>query len=90
MLLKRVLAGEKTVDQGLRTIAAARRRAARVIKGLRRLGNTEEAIALSVRFRQVVKQMRGAEISREASCLFSELTIAMHELNVTLSRDFLP
>ena len=89
-LLKNVKAGEVKVSAALRQIEKARSRAENVRQLLRKLGDKDEQVALSVRFRRTAKRVQDSEINRPTADLFSELTLANHELNFLLSEVFYP
>ncbi len=88
-LFKTVLAGQVTTEAALRTIRPARQRAANVRLLLRALGDTEEQAALSLRFRRLNKRIE-AGTDDETANTFAELTLALHDLNLFLRREFLP
>jgi hypothetical protein len=85
-----VAAGKNTLEQGLRLIKKARTRAERVRRLLRRLGDQDETVALSIRFRRMRARFERGLENDEAIDTFGELTLATHELNLLLSEVFLP
>jgi uncharacterized protein len=90
LLLQTALAGNIAEPAAQRIIRTARRRADRVRKLLRELGDTREKLALSKRFRRVQKRMETHPFEREAADTFGELTLAVHDLNCLLSDAFYP
>ena len=88
LLLKAVKAGRIETVAALRTIRSARRRAEKVKRLLRELGDDEEHVALSARFRRVKKRVEKGTPDLKTAELFGELTLAMHDLNVVLSAEF--
>jgi Fe-S-cluster containining protein len=89
-LLKNVKEGEVKVPAALRQIEKARARAEKVRQLLRKLGEKDEHVALSVRFRRTAKRLQEAKIDRATAAVFSELTLATHDLNLFLSEVFYP
>jgi hypothetical protein len=89
-LLKNVNAGDVKVSVALRTIEKARARAERVKQLLRKLGDKDESVALSLRFRRAAKRFQQTKISPQTAETFGELTLANHDLNLTLSENFYP
>lgn len=90
LLLKSVKAGSTDTARALRIIRNARRRVDTVKRLLRELGNAEEAVALSKRFRKVKRQLETGAWDDETADKFGELTLAVHDLNVLLSEAFYP
>ncbi len=89
-LLKSVLAGSTSPDAAGKTIRKAAKRAEKVRKLLRVLGNVDEAMPLSKRFQRVKKQMDMGSFDHQSAGVFGDLSMAMHELNVLLSDEFYP
>jgi hypothetical protein len=85
-----VSAGRIEAAAALRSIRAARQRADHVRRLLRELGDGEEHVALSVRFRRITKKFEMNEPDGGASGLYSQLTLAMHDLNLLLREKFYP
>jgi hypothetical protein len=88
-LLKAALANKVEVEVALRSIRIARERAEQVRRLLRELGDTNEHLALSLRFRKVKKRMECGALAETAET-FAALTLAVHDLNVILSESFYP
>ena len=89
-LLKSVSSGEISNDQAVTIIDNARTRAAKVDRLLQKLGDSDEHSALVLRFRRTSKALLNAPTVRETAALFSELTLAMHRLNLLLNQKFYP
>jgi Fe-S-cluster containining protein len=89
-LLKRVNEGLLSPDAALKTIRSAKQKSEKVRRLLRALGCADEHVALSVRFRRLNRRIQSEALDEERADTFGELTIAVHELNVILSREFYP
>jgi Fe-S-cluster containining protein len=90
LLLRDVKAGDLEADAARRIIRDARRRVDKVKKLLRELGDADEHIALSIRFRKMKRRLETSELDDERADRFGELTLAVHDLNVLLSGRFYP
>jgi len=88
LLLRDVNAGRMDRAAALRVIRTARQRAERVKRLLMELGDDEEHVALSIRFRRIKRRMERQASDDEAVEIFSRLTLAVHELNVLLREAF--
>jgi len=89
-LLKKVHQDELELPAALRTIRSAQQRAAKVRRLLRELGDTDESLALSLRFKRVRRRLEYGSASDIAIETYADLALAVHELNVVLSREFYP
>ena len=89
-LLQAAQAGKVAIPTALRTIRTTRARVEKVRKLLQALGDTDEHMPLSRRFRRTVRRMETENRERAQASVFSELTMAYHELNLRLSRSFYP
>ena len=89
-LLKSVLAGKTDFPAASRVVRAAQKRADKVRKLLRELGDNNETLSLSKRFQRVKKQMESTGFDEETAGTFGDLSIAVHELNMLLSEAFYP
>jgi Fe-S-cluster containining protein len=89
-LLKQVRAGSLDEFSALQTITRARTRADAVRQLLRDLGNTDEHLALNLRFRRVTRRMESFAPDEGSLDNFGKLTLAVHDLNVLLSESFYP
>jgi len=88
LLLKSVNAGHTDSVEARRIIRTARGRADKVKRLLRALGDNAEATALSIRFRQTARRIEKGGLPQETARLFGELTLAVHDLNLILSKEF--
>jgi len=88
--LKSVQAGEIDPATALRTIERARQGADRVRSLLRRLGDANEDVALSVRFNRLKRRLERDCRNDETAENFAHLTLAVHELSLLLSTKFYP
>ena len=89
-LLQDVLAGRMEADAALRTIRATLWRAGEVKELLRELGDTEETLALSLRFQRMRKRLEAGTDDEETADIYSRLTLAVHDLNLRLRQSFYP
>jgi uncharacterized protein len=90
LLRKGVNTGRTNTGAALRIILTARARADKVRRLLRTLGNHDENVALSARFRKTTRQFAGADLDDETAESYSQLTLAVHDLNLLLSEAFYP
>jgi Fe-S-cluster containining protein len=90
LLLKNVNSGRTNTAAALRIIHNARQRVEKVKRLLRDLGNTEEGLALSKRFRKVKRRVESSALDEDSAEKFGDLTLAVHDLNVLLSEAFYP
>lgn len=89
-LFKAVAAGKMETSAALRIISQARQRADKVVRLLRRLGDMEEHVALSVRFRRLKRRVEAEAIDEVTAELYGQLTLAVHDLNLLLGTAFYP
>ena len=89
-LLTSVQNGETKPASALRTIEKARIRAEKVRELLRLLGDADEKVALSLRFRKTARRLQEGECNPRTADTFSQLTLATHDLNLILSEKFYP
>jgi uncharacterized protein len=89
-LFKAVAAGTTASVAAKRIIRSTLQQAERVKSLLRQLGDTEETLALSLRFQRIQKQMHRDGPDEAAAEVYSELTLAVHDLNMSLRREFYP
>jgi Fe-S-cluster containining protein len=89
-LFKSVAAGQTTVAAALRTIRIARRRAERVRTLLRALGDTNEQVALGLRFKRLRRRIESAPPDDAMAETYADLTLAAQDLNVLLAQSFYP
>jgi Fe-S-cluster containining protein len=89
-LLKKVSTKKMENSTALRVIRTTRRRVDKVKRLLRKLGDADEHVALSVRVRRMTRRMESSFSENGSAELFGELTLASHALNVLLSEEFYP
>ena len=89
-LLKNFNARNIEADAALRIIRRARRQAEKVMRLLRELGDADEHKPLTARFRQMQRRMETCELDEASADRFGELTLAVLDLQVLLSGEFLP
>jgi uncharacterized protein len=90
VLFKSVKAGRTEPAAALRIIRAARNRADKVRRLLRTLGDTDEHLPLSTRFRHVGKRLQEHDLDEETADTYAQLTLAAHDLNLLLGDAFYP
>jgi hypothetical protein len=88
LLLKEVHGGRMDIATAQRTIRLAQGRVRKVKNLSRKLGDTDEQLALGKRFRRMKKQLEHGAPDDETAAAFGELTLAFHDLNVLLSESF--
>lgn len=88
LLFQATARGEVEIPAALRTIRTAHRRANAAVDLLRRLGDENEAIALSLRFQRTQRRLERALPDEETAALYSDLTLAVHDLNLLLREKF--
>jgi hypothetical protein len=90
VLLKSVQAGRTESATALRIIRTARERADKVRRLLCALGDTDEQLPLSARFRRTGKRMKEHDLDEETADLYGQLTLAVHDLNLLIGDAFYP
>jgi Fe-S-cluster containining protein len=90
LLLKNVNAGRLERAAASRFIRTARERAEKVRALLRELGDSDEGIALSLRFQRAAKRYEQAPLTDGKAETYADLTLAVHDLNMLLSEAFYP
>jgi len=90
VLLKSVQAGHTEPAAALRIIRTARERADKVRRLLGALGDADDQLPLSARFRQMGKRLEERELDEETADTYAQLTLAVHDLNLLLSDAFYP
>jgi Fe-S-cluster containining protein len=90
VLLKSVKAGRTEPAAALRIIRTARDRADKVRRLLCALGDTDEQLPLSARFRRTGKRLKESALDDDTAELYGQLTLAVHDLNLLLSDAFYP
>jgi hypothetical protein len=84
-----VLAGEKDEPAALRVVRSTRQKADQVRRLMRELGDPHEHMALSVRFRRLQRRLERGFPDEASAARFADLTLAVHDLNLLLHREFL-
>jgi Fe-S-cluster containining protein len=90
VLLKSVKAGHTEMAAALRIIRTARDRADKVRSLLCALGDTNEQLPLSARFRRMGKRLQERDLDEETADTYAQLTLAVHDLNLLLGDAFYP
>jgi Fe-S-cluster containining protein len=88
LVLKGVKAGQIKSTDALKLIRSALRRVKKVKQLLHQLGDADETLALSQRFRRVQRKLESCPLDKETAQIFGELTLAVHDLNLLLSERF--
>ena len=57
---------------------------------LRALGDQDEQVALSVRFRRTTTRLKAMDLDEETAETYGELTLAVHDLNLLVHEAFYP
>lgn len=89
-LLKRVMSAAISVTAATRRIRNAKKRVEKVRALLQELGCHDEHLPLGTRFRRMNERIHHAAIDEVRAQRFGELTLAIHDLNVILAREFYP
>ena len=89
-LFKSLKAGHNDYASALEIVVTAQKRAEKVKKLLRELGETDETLALSKRFQRVKRRMENDFNDETSVDIYALLTLATHELNYLLSEAFYP
>jgi hypothetical protein len=90
LLLKNVREGRVGRAEASRIVKVARERAEKVRTLLRELGDSDEQIALSLRFQRAAKRFESAPLTDDNADIYADLTLAVHDLNMLLSEAFYP
>jgi Fe-S-cluster containining protein len=90
VLLKSVKAGRTEAGAALRIVRTARERANKVRRLLHALGDTDEQLPLSARFRRAGKRLQERDLDEETADTYGQLTLAVHDLNLLLGDAFYP
>jgi uncharacterized protein len=90
LLLKSVKAGRTRSPAALAIIRDARKRAEKVRRLLRALNDTDEDVALNVRFKRAARRLEAAAMEKQVADTYGRLTLAVHDLNLLLSEQFYP
>jgi uncharacterized protein len=81
-LFKEAKAGRTTFDAALPVVKQARRRADKVRRLLRELGDTDEHRALGERFHRTSERMEAGDADEAAKATFADLSLAVHHLRL--------
>ncbi len=87
-LLQSVAAGKLEVAAALRTIKQARQRAEKVRALLRALGEDNEHLPFSRRYRRVKQRIESGPLDDETAANYADLSMAVHDLNFLLHQSF--
>ncbi len=87
-VFKGAQAGRIKHPAALRLVKQARRRADKVRRLLRELGDTEEHLPLSERFRRTKRRLESGIADEAAGNMFAELSLAVHQLNLLAHEKF--
>ncbi|MCX6925786.1 MAG: hypothetical protein NT154_21645 [Verrucomicrobia bacterium] len=74
----------------MRIIRTARERADKVRRLLQALGDHDEQVPLGARFRRMGKHLKERELDAGEADIYSQLTLAVHDLNLLLGEAFYP
>jgi len=88
LLLKSLQAGRVEYSEALRIVSSTKRNVQRVLRLLRELGDADEPADLRTRFLRVSRWVEMGAPTKAQAALFSDLTLAFHELDQTLRRSF--
>lgn len=87
--MKQAIRGEVTPSVALRRIRNAQRLAERVRNLLQETGHMDDSLALTQRYRAVMRQPIQLSSTDDEAALRGELMLAMHELMECVHNDFL-
>ena len=87
-VFKAAQAGRITSAAALKLVKQARRRADKIRRLLRQLGDTEEHRPLSERFRRTQRRLESGIAAKAAADTFAELGLAIHGLNLLAHEKF--
>ncbi len=87
-VFKDVRAGRIPFADALRLVKQARRRADKIRRLLRKLGDTEERRPLGDRFRRTQRRLESGIVDEVAGATFAELGVAVHHLNLLAHEKF--
>lgn len=87
-VFKDLEAGRKTFAASLRLVGQARRRADKVRRLLRELGDTEEHRSLGERFHRTSERLESGQADAAAKDKYADLSLAMHQLKLQAHAKF--
>lgn len=88
LLLKSIHSGQRERSAALELIRTAKAQAELVLGLLRKLGDSNEDLALNTRFRRTSRRLEEGKCDGETASLFGDLTLAVQDLNLLLSEFF--
>src|SRR6185437_11962352 len=88
LLLKSVKSGQTDRSAASRIVRSALQRVKKVKRLLQELGDSEEGLALSKRFRRMKRKLEIGPLDEVSAEKFGELTLAVHDLNMLLGEAF--
>lgn len=89
-LFQAVRAGKVEVPTAQRRIRATLLRAEKIRRFFQVLGDTEESLAFSLRFRRIQQRMENGGGDDDTMETYAQLTLAVHDLNRVLRQEFYP
>jgi uncharacterized protein len=89
-LFQAVQAGNVEVAAALRVIRATALRAEKVRRIFNALGDRDEGIAFSLRFRRMQRRMEAGGWDDDTIEAYAQLTLAVHDLNLVLRQNIYP
>ncbi|MFM8468537.1 MAG: YkgJ family cysteine cluster protein [Limisphaerales bacterium] len=94
-LFQAVATGKTEADAALKVIRQTRQQADKVRRLLRELGDADEGVALTKRFKRVKRKFDAGELpagldTETAYDRFAELSLAVHEMDLRLRAKFYP
>lgn len=81
-VLKEAKAGRITFAAALKLVRQARRRADRIRRLLRELGDTDEHLGLGERFHRTSERLESGQADAAAKARFADLSLAMHRFKL--------
>lgn len=90
LLLGRAIAGQIEISKAVRAINQALAALAKVTGLLEGLGESNSRLSVRERFQGVARRLHRSSPGANEAKMFSELTLAMHQLNLKLGKWFYP
>lgn len=87
-VFKDVKGGRTTLGSALRVVGQARRRADRIRRLLRELGDTDEHLALGERFHRTSERLESGQADPAANARFADLSLEVHRLKLQAHAKF--
>jgi Fe-S-cluster containining protein len=88
LLLKKVKTGQLQTPVALQIIRTTSDRAETVRELLRELGDNEETLPLATRFKRTSRRLEKVGLDSQAGEIYAQLTLAFHDLNLMLQKEF--